>query len=118
MPRNAKVPKKDMHACEDALQTLFKGHMVAAACLEIDIEGPDDDFQTADKKALLTQVSQTIVNKFTVISDAILWKDSTDGVHNYTCVFLSFRITYGSSWHCEEIKFVEMCGRTASSQLS
>ena len=64
------MPKKDMHACEDALQTIFKGHMVAA-CLEIGIEGPDDDFQTADKKVLLTQVSQTIVNKFTVISDTI-----------------------------------------------
>lgn len=65
---NAKVPNKDIHACEDALQTIFKGLTVAAACLEIGIEGPDDDVQTADKKALLTQVSQSIVNKFTVIT--------------------------------------------------
>ena len=90
---NAKVPKKDMHACEDALQTIFKGHMVAAACLEIGFEVPNDDVQTADKNVLLTQVSQSIVKKFTVISDAILGKDvddSTDGVHNYTRVFCHF----------------------------
>ena len=35
----AKKPKDDMHACQDALLTVFKGHMVAAACKEIDIEG-------------------------------------------------------------------------------
>ena len=33
----AKKPKDDMHACQDALLTVFKGHIVAAACTELNI---------------------------------------------------------------------------------
>ncbi len=28
-----------MHTCKDALLTVFKGHIVAVGCKEIDIEG-------------------------------------------------------------------------------
>ena len=29
----AKAPKEDFHACFDALMTVFKGHVVAIACM-------------------------------------------------------------------------------------
>ena len=37
----AKVPKKDLHACLDALHTIFKGHIVAAARSELGLESSD-----------------------------------------------------------------------------
>ncbi len=35
----AKKPKNDMHTCQAALLTVFKGHIVTAGCKEIDIAG-------------------------------------------------------------------------------
>ena len=34
----AKKPKEDMHACTDALFTVLKGYIVAAACQELGID--------------------------------------------------------------------------------
>lgn len=34
----AKKPKKDMNACTDALFAVLKGHFLAFACQELDIE--------------------------------------------------------------------------------
>ena len=93
-----------MHACEDALQTIFKGHVVAAACLELGIESPEHDIHTEDKKSLLKKVAQGIVNKFTVISEAVLGEQvesSTDGVYNYTrvlCHFASLASLFHDAW--------------------
>ena len=49
----AKKPKDDMHACQDALLTVFKGHMVAVACKEIGIEG---NVQTLQRVSLTRKV--------------------------------------------------------------
>ena len=50
----ARKPKDDMHACQDALITVFKGHVVAAACTELVIEGPIDDINSVE-------ISQTLL---------------------------------------------------------
>ena len=34
------MPKKDLYACLDALFTVYKGHLVTAACMKL---GTDDD---------------------------------------------------------------------------
>ena len=39
----ANKPKDDMHACQDAFLTVFKGHIVAAACAELNIGEPEGD---------------------------------------------------------------------------
>ena len=39
----ARDPKKNLHACQDALLTIFKGHLIAAACTELGLESADSD---------------------------------------------------------------------------
>ena len=91
-----KYPRIIMHACQDALLTVFKGHMVAAACMELGIDGPDADLppsalERCSKKAdLILQVAERVVRKYTVVPEAILresCEDNKDGVHNYARVF-------------------------------
>ena len=36
-PQNRKRALNPLHACKDALLTVFKGHIVAAACTELNI---------------------------------------------------------------------------------
>lgn len=54
-----------MHSCQDALLTVFKGYIVAAACIELGIEGPDADLPTSaldgHRKDLITQVAVKVV---------------------------------------------------------
>ena len=38
---DAKFPKDNMHACQDALLTIYNGHIVAKACLELGIATAD-----------------------------------------------------------------------------
>ena len=64
-----------MHACHDALLTVFKGHIVAAACIELGIEGPDMDLLTgALARCSNLHVADRVVKKFTVLPEAILGK--------------------------------------------
>ena len=95
-----------MHACQDAFRTIFKGHIVAAACMELGIEGPEDKLHTDQSvdEELLIQVARSVVSKFTVIPQTILGgvvDDSTDGVHNYTrvlCHFASLAELFVDAW--------------------
>ncbi len=56
----AKVPKNDMHACKDALLTIYNGHIVAKACEELEIKNPSEDplpSTTVDLKKIATKLS-------------------------------------------------------------
>ena len=83
-----------MHACQDALLTVFKGHIVAAACRELRIEGPNDDVKGVEvNQALLEDVAQKVAKRLAVIPEAFLNEsvaDTADGVHNYACVLCHF----------------------------
>ena len=95
-----------MHACQDAFHTIFKGHLVAAACVELGIEGPDDELLTDQRvdQELLEQVVKMVVSKFSIIPEAILGEavaDSSDGVYNYTrllCHFASLTELFVDAW--------------------
>lgn len=85
---HAKVPKDNMHACQDALLTVYNGHLVAKACIELGISKPDDT-PLATTSIDLNQLANRIVEELTVISDAILGnpiEDSGDGKYNYARV--------------------------------
>lgn len=76
-----------MHAAFDALMTVFKGHLVAAACVELGIDNPDGDFPFTTSN--LCDVATNIVEKFTVVSEAVLGlplPDCQDRVYNYARV--------------------------------
>ena len=69
----ANKPKDYMHACQDALLTVFKGHIVAAACRELNIGGPEGDVKDIDiSKSLLEDltVNSKVAGRFTVIPEA------------------------------------------------
>lgn len=99
----AKDPKKDFNACSDALFTILKGHFIAAACDILGIRKPDEEPASLvavkrncpdeDKKAYIYHISQEIVNKYSVISEAVLNQkvtDEHDHVNNYARVFCHF----------------------------
>ena len=74
----AKVPKKDFHACYDALLTVFKGHIISSACKVLEIERPDADIPHAkslmkqsieDQRAFLFGVSTQVAKTCSIISD-------------------------------------------------
>ena len=83
-----------MHACQDALFTVFKGHIVAAACKELSIEGPNNDIKGVEiNQTLLEDVAVKVVKKLAVIPEAFLNEsvaDTGDGVHNYARVLCHF----------------------------
>ncbi len=89
----------------DGLLTAFHGHLVAAACLEL---GADDfplDSTGAQVKVNLSDVASSIVDKWTVVPEAIigqpLLNDSSDGVNNYAhvlCHFASLVSEFYDGW--------------------
>lgn len=83
-----------MHACQDALLTVFKGHILAAACIELGIEGPNDDINGVEiNQTLLKDVTLKVAKRLSVISEAFLNEsvsDTGDGVHNYARVLCHF----------------------------
>ena len=89
-----KKPKDDMHACQDALHTVFKGHVVVAACRELGITDPDEDVNDHEiDRSLLKRVTQTVAKNFTVIPEAFLGDplaNSGDGVHSCARVLCHF----------------------------
>jgi len=89
---NAKLPKDDMHACEDGLLTIYHGHIVARACMELGIASPDAD-PSDDAKVDLREVATKVVQECTVVSDAIVGhhvEDCSDGVYNYARVLCHY----------------------------
>ena len=96
---HVKVPKNDMHACQDALLTVFKGHIVAAACIELGIEESDASLPTSapvgrsKDSDLVSQVAERVVKKYTVVPEAILGElldESKDAVYNYARLLCHF----------------------------
>ena len=94
-----------MYACQDALITIFKGHIVAAACKELGIDKPEDDIKEKEiNKCLLKNVADKVVKQFTIISQSFLGKpvESTDDqVHNYArvlCHFASVVCLFIDAW--------------------
>lgn len=83
-----------MHACQDALLTVFKGHILAAACTELGIEGPNDDINGVEiNQTLLKDVTLKVAKRLAVISEAFLNEsvpDTGEGVHNYARVLCHF----------------------------
>lgn len=102
----AKDPKKDMHASFDALMTVFKGHVVAAACVELGIDNPDGDLPlTAPVSSVqLSDVATKIVDNFTIVPEAVLGiplPDCHDRVHNYArvlCHAASLAMEFTDAW--------------------
>ena len=96
----ANAPKKDFHACFDALMTVFKGHVVASACKVLEIDQPDDDIPLAkslskqsveDQRAFLFSIATQVAKKCSIISDAIVkpgqkLTETKDGIYNYARV--------------------------------
>ena len=77
--------------------TIFHGHLVAAACLALGIEGPHSDLpdiivsdgSTAKVKVKVMDLASIVVDKWTVVPEGILGQplqDSGDGVKNYARV--------------------------------
>eukprot|EP00731_Ephydatia_muelleri_P014114 Em0007g1424a len=90
----AKKPKDDMHACQGALLTVFKGHTVAAACRELNIGGPEGDIKDIIvNMSLLNDLTVKVARRFTVIPEAFLNEsvpDTGDQVHSYAQVLCHF----------------------------
>ncbi|KAL5476350.1 hypothetical protein EMCRGX_G026281 [Ephydatia muelleri] len=90
----ARKPKDDMRACQDALLIVFKGHILAAACTELGIEGPNDDINGVEiNQTLLKDVTLKVAKRLAVISEPFLNEsvpDTGDGVHNYARVLCHF----------------------------
>ena len=95
-----------------AVQTIFKGHVIAAACEELEISGPEvvteDQKQMhalceKDRLAVLDGVATRVVDECTIISESLLnqqLKESKDGVHNYArklchCAAITLEFTDG-----------------------
>ena len=97
----------------DALQTIFKGHVIAAACEELGITDPEvitDDLKKQmralcekDKLAVLEGVATRVTDKCTIIPESLLHqqlKESNDGVYNYArklchCAAITLEFTDG-----------------------
>lgn len=81
-----------MHACQDALLTVYNGHIVAKACLELNIQHPDE-MPPSSTLINLKDLATKIVDEFTIIPEALLGKplaESSDSVYNYARVLCHY----------------------------
>ena len=69
---DAKNPKKDMHASFDILMTVLKGHLVAAACTELGISGPDSDIPLTCPEFPQRSVASKVVDYSRVLYHAAM----------------------------------------------
>ena len=110
---NANDPKKDMNACTDALFTVLKGHYVACACKILQLQDPTAKCPSVDalegksktaKLAFLAKLSLDVVNKFSIIEDAILGckiygtKDDAYDYASVFCHFASLALEFKNAW--------------------
>ena len=103
----ANKPKDDMHACQDALLTVFKGHIMAAACRKLNIGEPEGDIKDiVINKSLLEDLTVKVARRFTEIPEAFLSEsvpDTGDQVHSYAHVLCHFAaIVYLFTDACKE----------------
>ncbi len=93
-----------MHASFDALMTVFKGHLLAAACLELGISSVDGDLPPTTEVPAVSDVASKVVDRFTIVSEAVLRlpvEDSSDRVHNYSrvlCHVASLAFEFTDAW--------------------
>lgn len=108
---NAKVPKENMHACQDALLTVYNGHIIAKACMEFNIMKPNET------PSIAINLAVKIADELTVISQAVLLKpvpESNDGVHNYArvlCHYASLVVEFVEGWREGDGERVPRCWR-------
>ena len=112
----ARDPKKNLHACQDALLTIFKGHVIAAACTELGLESADSDWpSSATREVCLADLARKVVALCTVIPEAVLgqpMKETDDGVYNYArvlCHFAALVLEFTDAWSEGDGKRVLRC---------
>ena len=81
-----------MNTCTDFLLTVLKGHLVASACLVLQISKPDEIPENiptlSDRKsklAFIAKISRQVVGKCSIVSEAMLRQQvtpTTDGVYD------------------------------------
>ena len=109
----ATKPKENMHACTDALFTVLKGHILAAACKELNIDSIDSRIPAVchlkgssnkEKLKFVVQISSKVAEKCTIIKESILGQtinESGDGKNNYArtlCHFASLALEFTDAW--------------------
>ena len=80
----AEVPKDNTHACQDALLTIYNGHIAAEACEELGIQ-TSDKVPPPSTTVDLNQLGVKVVEECTIVTEAILRKpieESGDGKYN------------------------------------
>ena len=88
---DAKVSKKNLDSCLDGLLTIFKGHLVAAACIELGISSPDEALVISDPvtkeeqsvRVKVEEVAQVVVDKWKIVSESVVrqhLQERDDGV--------------------------------------
>ena len=86
---------------------MFKGHIVAAACVELNLEHPDASMEKPlpqnstkeEKRDFVFSLANKIVTNFTVIPNAILGSDNM--VHSYArvpCHFSALVLEFTDAW--------------------
>ena len=111
----AKKPKKDLHACLDALMTVFKGHTIAVACSILELESPDADAEhlaipttAREKKAYMNDLTKKVVEQITIVPETFLGlqlPSSRDQVFNYAhqlCHYSSLVVEFIDAWAEED----------------
>lgn len=109
----ANDPKKYLHACLDVLMTIFRGHIIAAACNELGMNDMDSVLPLSAQlkmgnegknRSFIVNLASQIVDKYTVVSQAFMneqIEDCGDGVHNYTrimCHLASLVMEFTDAW--------------------
>ena len=108
----AKKPKEDMHACTDALFTVLKGYIVAAACKELGIDVdtesiPSHELKTWDYKkklGFIVALSMKVVEKYTLVSGSILCQaveETGDKKYDYSrtlCHYACLALEFTDAW--------------------
>ena len=109
----AKKPKKDYNACIDALFTIVKGHVIAAACLVMEIKVPDVEPSSlaaikmaspAAKQSCIFNIAEQVLSRCAPLEEVILCRetsDTGDGVNNYArllCYYEFLAMEFEDAW--------------------
>ena len=115
-PSEAKVPKKNLHACLDALLTIHKGHFITAACMELSLESSYSDWpSSATVQVCVADLANKVVTQCTIIPVAILrqsMKKSEDGMYGYArvlCHFAALVPEFTNAWSERDGECVFQC---------
>ena len=80
--------------CQDALLTIYKGHLITAACSELGLDSPDSDWpKPLTREVCVANIALKVLTQCTIIPEAILGQpleESEDGVYNYARVLCPF----------------------------